>query len=190
MRAFLEIVLSITTVIIFLLFALKPTAQTIISLVEQIKAEKATLAVLTQKVNDLEKASALLTQNQNYLPDIDLAVSSAPAPEVFAKQAEGVAVKNNVSIIGLSMNNITLVGAPKKVGSPENVEPLPGNAYEMAYSIGVKGNYSDIDSFLKNLESLRVISRIDSVSITSSVGDAGRVIVAVISGRIPYVGSN
>jgi len=190
LRAFMEIVLSISAVIIFLLFALKPTALTIISLVQQIKEEKTTLSALTQKLSDLQKANTLLVQNQSYLKDIDLAVSSAPSPDIFAKQIQGLSAKNGVGIAGLSINNVILIGKPKMVNSSSGVEPLPENAVEMAYSVGIRGNYAGIYSFLKDLENLRVISKIDSVTVTSSVMDGGRVIVAVISGRIPYVGNN
>lgn len=190
LRAFLEIVLSIVAVIIFLLFALKPTALTIISLVQQIKEERVTLAALTQKVNDLQKAGTLLSQNQRYLSHIDLAVATSPNPDVFAKQIEGIAAKNGVSLTGITIDSIVLVGKPKTVGTSTDVTPLPGNSYEMPYSISVKGSYTNIDSFLKSLENLRIITRIDAASVTSSVTDTGRVIVAVISGRIPYTGDN
>lgn len=190
LRAFMEIVLSISAVIIFLLFALKPTALTIISLVQQIDEEKKTLSALTQKLSDLQKANTLLVQNQRYLGNIDLAVSSAPSPDIFAKQIQGLSAKNGVGITGLSINNVILVGKPKVVNSSGAVEPLPENAVEMAYSVGVRGSYTGIDSFLKDLENLRVISKIDSVTVTSSVMDGKRVIVAVISGRIPYIGNN
>lgn len=190
LRAFLEIVLSIVAVIIFLLFALKPTALTIISLVQQIKEERVVLSALTQKVNDLQKANTLLIQNQRFLTDIDLAVSTSPNPDVFAKQIEGIAAKDGVSLVGLTMDSIVLAGKSKTVATSADVTPLPGSTYEMPYSISIKGSYTNIDNFLKSLENLRVISRIDSMSVTSSVSDAGRVIVAVISGRIPYIGSN
>lgn len=187
LRAFLEIVLSIVAVIIFLLFALKPTALTIISLVQQIKEERVTLAALTQKVNDLQKASGLLSANQKYLNDIDIAVSTYPNPDTFAKQVEGIAAKNNVSLVGITLDNIVLVGKPKTTTTSKDVEPLPGSAYEIPYSIAIRGDYTNIDNFLKNVENLRIISRIDSFTVTSSVSDTGRVIVAVMSGRIPYV---
>ena len=45
LRAFLEVILSLSTVIIFVVFALKPTALTIISLYNEIKVKKDTLRV-------------------------------------------------------------------------------------------------------------------------------------------------
>lgn len=190
LRAFLEIVLSIVSVIIFLMFALKPTALTIINLVQQIKEGRATLAALNQKLSDLQKAESLIAQNANYINDINIAVASQPSPDTFAKQIQALAVKNGVSLAGLSVNDITLIGTPKTIRAQENTTPLPEKASEMDYSISVRGNFVNINNFIKDLENMRLISVIDNLTISSSSTDTGRVIVAVVSGRVPYLGSN
>ncbi|EKD57423.1 MAG: hypothetical protein ACD_57C00307G0001 [uncultured bacterium] len=190
LRAFLEIVLSIVAVIVFVMFALKPTALTIISLVQQIKEERKTLSTLTQKANDLQKAGTLLAQNQRYIDNINTAVSSAPAPDMFMKQIEGLSARHSVDLMGLVVSDVVLIGSPKTIRISGELEPLPESANEMGYSISVKGSFSNIDNFMKELEKLRVISTIDSVTVNSSVTESGRVIVAVISGRVPYLGSS
>lgn len=111
LRAFLEIVLSMTTVIVFLLFALKPTALTIISLLQEIGEKRQTVAALTQKVSDLQTATTLLQKNQNYIPDIDNSVPDIPNPDVLSKQIEGIASQNSVTLLGISVNQVTLVSA-------------------------------------------------------------------------------
>lgn len=187
LRAFLEIVLSIIAVIIFLLFALKPTALTIISLVKQIREERNTLSALNQKVSNLQMASTVLGQNQSYIESIETAVASAPTPDTFAKQIEGISAKNGTELISLTINEVMLVGTPPTVKVSNEIEPLPGNAYEMGYSANVRGKFSNIQSFLKDLENLRVISKVDSVIINSTTTSSERVIVAIVSGRIPYL---
>lgn len=189
LRAFLEIILSLLTVIMFLLFALKPTALTIISLLQQIKEKQQTLSSLNQKVNDLQTASNLLTQNQNNIPDIDTAVPTSPNPDVLSEQIEGLAAKDSTNILGVAINQVILIGTTASVKSPSNTKPLPGNAKEMPFSISVSGNYVSLISFIKDFSSLRIASKIDSLGINSSTTDKGRVIVAVISGRIPFIGS-
>lgn len=189
LRAFLEIVLSIVAVIVFLMFALKPTALTIISLLGQIKEDNETISTLDQKLSSLQKATDLLTQNQNYLNDIDIAVFSEPNPDIFAKQIEGLSAKDGVNLVGLSVNDVILVGQKKTARISGDLKPLPGNANEMGYSISIKGGFNSISSFVTDLENLRIISTIDSVAISSSLTDTGRVIVAIISGRVPYLGS-
>ena len=186
LRAFLEIVLSMTTVIVFLLFALKPTALTIISLLQEISEKRQTLASLTQKVSDLQTASTLLQKNQNYIADIDNSVPDIPNPDVLSKQIEGIASGNSVTLLGISVNQVTLVGTTPTRKTP-GVTPLPGNANEMPFSLSVEGSYSNLLGFISSFENLRIAVKIDSLAITSSLSDKGRVIVAVISGRVPYV---
>jgi hypothetical protein len=187
LRAFLEIILSLSTVIIFLLFALKPTVITIISLLQQIKEKQSTLSVLTQKVSDLQVAGNLLQQNQNFIPNINIAVPSRPNPNTLSEQALGLAAKNSASILGVSINQITLMGVDTSKGVP-GIKPLPANAKEMSFSISVRGPFSNLAAFIKDFENLRIVTKIDTFGITSSVTDKGLVIVAIISGRVPYLG--
>jgi len=190
LRAFLEIVLSITIVIVFLLFAIKPTALTIISLVQEINKEKETLVTLTQKVNDLQTAGNLLTQNQNFINDIDTAVSSAPAPDAFSEQIEGLSTKDSVQVLGIAIDQVVLVGSTPTLNNTNGLTPLPGGALEMPFSLSISGDYASLINFIKDFENLRMVSKIDTLGITSSLTDKGRVIVAVISGRVPFLGNN
>jgi len=189
LRAFLEIILSLTTITIFLIFALKPTAVTIIDLLQQIKEKKSTLAVLTQKVNDLQTAGGLLQQNQSYIPDINSAVPDAPNPDTLSQQVMGLATKDSVEILGFSVNQITLIGSATTKSGSSAFKPLPGNAKEMPFSLSIKGGFSNLTGFIKDFENLRASTKIDSLGINSSITDKGLVIVTVISGRTPFLGS-
>lgn len=184
----MEIMLSLSTIIIFLLFALKPTAVTIIDLLQQIKEKQATLAGLTKKVSDLQTAGSLLQQNQAFIPNVNLAVFSFPRPNIYAQQILGLAAKNSVDILGFSMDQITLVGTSSSK-TVTGFTPLSGDAKEMPFSLSIRGSYPNLASFLKDIENLRVSTKIDSLGINSSVSDKGLVITAVISGRVPYIGN-
>jgi hypothetical protein len=188
LRAFLEIMLSLSTIIIFLLFALKPTAVTIIDLLQQIKEKQATLAGLTKKVDDLQKAGVLLQQNQAFIPNINLAVFTLPKPDIYAEQVLGLAAKNSIEILGFSVNQITLVGTVTSKNTSE-FTPLPGDAKEMSFTLSLKGPYSSLVAFVKDFENLRISTKIDSLGINSSVSEKGLVITSVISGRVPYLGN-
>ena len=187
LRAFLEIILSLLTITIFLLFALKPTIVTIIDLLGQIKEKQGTLAALTQKVNNLQVASGLLTQDQNFISDIDTAVPTSPNPDILSGQVLGLAVKNSVDILGISVDQATLVGPPV-ARAATGLTPLPGNADEMSFSISVRGTYPNLILFIKDFENLRITKIIDTLGINASVTDKGLVIVAIISGRVPILG--
>lgn len=186
-RAFLEVILSLSTITIFLIFALKPTAITIIDLLQQIKERRATLSVLTQKTADLEKANVTIQQNQNYIPDIDIAIPSAPSPNIFSEQVEGLASKDSVDILGITINKIPIVGDLTNK-TPGKYMPLPAGANEMPFSVSVKGNFASVILFIRDFQNMRTTSKIDTLNINSSISDSGLTIVAIISGRAPYMG--
>jgi hypothetical protein len=187
LRAFLEIILSISTVTIFLLFALKPTALTIISLLKEIREKRATVVALDKKVSDLEIASGVYSENVNVIPDVKTAVSTFPEPDLISKQIQGLAAKNSVSVLGLSIGQTTLIGKATQKKSSE-FKSLPGDASEMPLSISVKGDYSNLNSFLKDFENLRIITKIDVLAINSSQTETGQVLVAAINARVPFLG--
>jgi len=188
LRAFLEIILSLSTITIFLLFALKPTVITIISLLQQIKEKQATLTVLTQKVSDLEKVNSLLQQNQASIQNINIAVPTLAKPNILAGQVLGLAAKNSVEVLGFSVNQITLVG---KIESKNvsDFKPLPGNAKEMPFSLSVRGPYVNLNAFINDFENLRIATKIDTLGVSSSIMEGGSTIVSVISGRAPFLGN-
>ena len=58
----------------------------------------------------------------------------------------------------------------------------------MPVSISVKGNYSNLLAFIKDLENLRIPIKIDSLTINSSQTQEGSIIVGVITARVPFLG--
>lgn len=188
LRAFLEVILSISTIVIFITFALRPTVLTIISLNREIKEKKVTLAALNEKGNNLLLAFTVLSQNEGVIPDIDTAVATSPNPEVISKQILGIASKNSVTLLGLSIGEVNLVGQDSKAKKPsEDLKPIP-NASEMPISISIKGDYPSIEAFARDMENLRTVVKIDTFGINASVTEIGTTIVGVITGRVPFTG--
>jgi len=188
LREFLELILSLSTIIIFVIFALKPTVLTIISLYQQIKVKQSTLNSLNQKISDLQTANNVFNQNQNFIPDIDAAIFSNPEPDTISKQILGLASKDSVSLLGVSIGQVLLVGKSTTAKSSSDLEPLPENALAMPVSISLKGNYSDLLTFIKDFENLRIPAKIDSLTVSSSQNQEGTTIVCVVTARVPYLG--
>lgn len=188
LRAFLEIVLSMSTVIIFLVFALKPTALTIISLYGQIQEKQKTAAGLDQKLKDLEIASSIFTKNQGAISSVNISIADSPQPNVISQQSQALAVKNSINILGFSSGEVTLSGNSPVKKTASDLKPLPDGAQEMPISISVKGDYSNLNFFLKDLENLRTITYLDTFNMNLSETEQGKTIVLIISGRVPYLG--
>jgi len=190
LRAFVEVILSLSTITIFLVFALKPTALTIISLVKEIKGKQIMISGLNQKISDLSKAQTLFAQNQDSIPNIDIAVETKPEPDTVSKQIIGLSAKNSVNILGLSVDQVTLIGKPVLVNVVSGSKPLPGNAQEMSVSINIQGDYLNMLSFISDFENLRIASKIDLVGFNSSELNGVKVINLLVSARVPFLGDN
>jgi hypothetical protein len=187
-RAFLELVLSLTTIIIFTIFALKPTVLTIISLYNQINSKRDTLNLLNQKISALQKAGSLLDQNQNSIPAINASIFSNPEPDTVSKQILGLAEKNGVNLLGISIGQLMIIGKGSAPKSNSDVKPLPENAQSIPVSISVKGSYSGLVSFIKDFENLRIPIKVDSLTISSSQTQEGSIIVGILTARVPFLG--
>lgn len=185
LRAFLEIILSIATVVIFLVFALKPTALTIINLYGQIQEKKTTVASLDKKISDLQTANRIFSQSQSYIPDVDASVGNRPQPDLISQQIQLAAEKDSVNVLGISIGQVTLIGTPSKK-TAKNLSPLPDNSNEMPISVSVGGDYSSLMVFLNDLENLRMVSKIDTVSLTTSSTNKTNVVM-IIAARVPYL---
>lgn len=187
-RAFLEVILSLATIIIFIAFALRPTALTIISLYNQIQEKQKTLNSLTQKISDLQTANAVFNQNQNFISDIDNAIFTNPEPDTVSEQILGLASKDGVSVLGISVGQVAFVGKSIVQRTTSDVQPLPNNTLSMPLSISTRGAYSNTLTFIKDVENLRIPIKIDSLSINSSQTQSGNAIVGVITARVPFIG--
>jgi len=186
---FLEIILSLVTIIIFSLFALRPTIITIISLVKEIDEKESVLAKLDKKINDLEIASDVYLQREQDLPTVLTAVPNSPTPDTLVRQIEGLANKNSVGVLGVSINEVTLVGKSKVRSPNAEYKPLPEGAKEMAVSISTTGAYQNLNAMIKDIENLRIPVKVDVLGINASDTEEGRIIVAIISARVPFIGN-
>lgn len=187
LRAFLEIILSLSTVVIFLIFALKPTALTIISLLKEIEGKKQTITSLDKKIRDLNTANDVFSQHQNSITAIETAVANQPQPDAILQQIERLAARNSVNVLGATVGQVTLVGTTTVKKTSSDLKPLPGSANSMPISMNISGPYANLLQFLKDFENLRIVTKIDSLTVNSSKTDSGQVIVAIVSGRVPFL---
>lgn len=187
-KMFLEILLTLGVVSFFGAFALRPTILTIIDLNKQIQTKEETLETMETKIQNLSLAQELYAQEINSISLLDTALPERPSPELFIRQLETLAQQSQVAVLGESVNEVILVGEKKvKIKKTDDDNPLPGEAEGVSFSISVSGSYTGLSSFLENVLNLRHSAKLDSVSINASQTDQGRVLVLVVSGRIPFI---
>lgn len=186
LKIYLELVLSLSTIVIFALFAIKPTILTIIELSNKIHSKEDVLLKLRQKIVNLQEASNLLQSSAEDLSYIEQSIPSTSSPEILIKQLELLAIQSSLQITGFSSSDIVLVGVPNNKTSAD-LKSLTGNAGELPFSLSVSGSYQNLFSFLTNIEFLRRAIKIDSIAINANNTDNGKVITMTILGRVPFL---
>jgi len=184
-KIFLELFLSLATVSIFSIFALKPTGITIIGLIKEIKEKQKTLDLMTAKLNSLKQAQAVVEKEEQRIALLDTAIPTHPDPETFVKQIEGVAMTNPNSLTSFSLNEVVLVGKDTKKASKEE-EGLPKGAGGLGFSLAFVKDYDSLLKIISNLENLRRPIKIDSLRILKpTLGEATDLGLS-LSGQAPY----
>ena len=159
----LTLVLSLFVMAIFVIFALRPTILSIVTLKKTIIVSEETLDKLNTKVIDLKKASTQLETLKPFLPIINKNIPNngamySPltiAMEILAIQA-GVRLENETLGSALLFSRILSPFTPNKV---QTVVSLP-------FTVRVIGTYPATSQFLINLLSMERIVGVESITIT------------------------
>lgn len=185
-KIFLELILSLTTVSFFAIFALRPTLVTIAQVVKDNRTKEETITAMDEKIQNLRLAQEVYNKETSRIPLIRSSIPLFPQPEMFVRQIEGLASKNAVSIIGFNINSVTLVG--QKESKQQTIPSvLPENARGLEFSISASGNYSSLKNFLTELENLRRPVKIISTTLNASVSEQNRTLVLSVSGITPFL---
>jgi Tfp pilus assembly protein PilO len=190
LKVFMELIFSLATISVFAVFALKPTLITITQLIKDNQTKREAIATMDTKIKNLGIAQGLLSSQASQISLIESAVPSAPLPEAFARQIEGLTQVRSTSLMGISIGEVTLKGKETPKQKKQEFAPLPSEAKELDFSISVSGSYSNLSSFLSDLENLRRPRKIDTTNFNVSVSETGQNLVLVISGRTPYLGQD
>lgn len=190
-KIYLELMLSLSTVIVFSIFAIKPTVLTIIELNKEINSKEETVTRIEQKLINLQKANDILQSEAERLVIIDKSIPDSANLEDLILETEKLATKNSLQILNLSISDVIITrddeSKKKKI---EELEKLPLDADELPFVTSLTGSYQNMTLLLSDIEnSLRPV-KIDSIAINSSKTEEDKILVLTISGRLPYLMKN
>ncbi len=160
-KNFIELVLTSLAIVVFSVFALKPTANTIIEINKEIKAKKETLSKMNIKIKNLQKAQILLSQEQESFALLDKSLPSQPDPEIVIRQLEAASNDSGVEIKSISTKDIVLSGNP----NTGNTKKVPENSSYFGTSIAITGQYENLIKAMQTYENLLRTLTIDQVSL-------------------------
>jgi len=187
LKMFLEASLSLITILVFLLFALRPTLITIATLVREIKGKEELVAGLDQKIANLDAAEVVYSQEEQRINRVREAVPVSPEPDVFLRQIEGLSQTTSAQVLGVSLGETTLVGKTPEKNKKRESKSLPEGASSLPFSISVTADFATLSRFLTEFKSLRRPIVIDAAGMNSSQTPEGVTLTLVISARTPYI---
>ena len=185
-KMFLEIILSFLTIIMFSLFAVRPTLLTIGKLVTEIETKQKTIQDLNTKIANLQTAKRLYEANEDKFSLLDIAIPKDPTIETQVKQIVGISQKNNLTLTAMSIGEVNILGNQKQKKENKELSPLPANSDGFNISFSVVGSYSDLESFLKDSENLLRPLKLDKVNFGTAETKDGKRIILTIEARGIY----
>jgi len=173
LKAYLELILSLLTIILFVVLALKPTAITIIDLLNKIKSLEDTNNQLQTKINNLATAQGFYNLNQDKIQLLSVAVPNGSEVSTYVRQVEGAIAKENIKNVNMSVDEVKLAQATES-----------GN---ISVSMTTSGDYSNLIQFVKDLESLRRPSFISKLDIISIISGGSKTLNLTATAKVPYI---
>lgn len=163
-------VFSFLAVSLFVWYAIRPTAQTIIYL----RREIADKTLLNQKMED--KISALIEAQASYeemydrLTLLDQALPPNPDPVLLARQLRNLALVSQASVSAIQVASLPLI-IQKETPEAKLTPSKPRGAFPV--SVVLSGEYPTIKAFLQRLLTLRRIVTIESLNIRHESEEGG-----------------
>lgn len=166
-RVSLTLVLSLFVMAVFIVFALRPTIVSIVTLKKTIAESQSTLKKLDAKVTNLQRAATQLESIKPYLPMLNTNIPNTGAmysPLTLA--VENLALQNEVQLESDSLGATLLFSrllAPFVPNKNQSVVALP-------FTARVSGSYPNVLAFLTKLLEMERIIMVDSITITKEAG--------------------
>ncbi len=156
LQASLFVVLTLLLLIILVAFALRPTLLTIAGLYGNLGKQRGIALQLDQHIQAQAAAAQIYNQVQPQLSFLDAAIPSPPSIETWTSQLDLDATNSGVEVA-----NITVA----KIAIPKDIS---GSILKSDFFLLAKGDFSNLKSFLKLIESSRRLLIIDGVTLNKS----------------------
>lgn len=164
-RGYFSLVASLLLIAFFLIFALSPTFNTILSLQKKIDDQNKTIAALDTKINALIRAQDVYSQINNKIPLLNAALPDVPDPQLIAGNIMTTATSSGTAVISLQFQNIPLT-ADAEISKPVTANEMP----VVVFNAGISGEQNQIHGFIQDLENHLRYIRLEKISVNYQSG--------------------
>lgn len=176
-KAYLEIILSLVTVSLFSIFALKPTFTTIASLLKEIQIKEETLVTLNTKIDNITRAQMIYRENEDRLYLIENALPPSSEPDNLVQQIETLAASHPSQIFNISTGK-----APLSTGVTEST-----SEEVLSFTASINSDYAPLSNIISDLELFRRPIKIDAVQMKVSESENIGVVQLYVNGSTIYL---
>ncbi|MBW7943995.1 type 4a pilus biogenesis protein PilO [Patescibacteria group bacterium] len=177
----LELFFTISAVIIFAVFAIRPTLQTMGTLIKELEDKRALNQRLAQKVAALSTAQTQYEAVRERISLLDEAIPPTPQFEKALLIIEKLASESQLTIINLQAKEV-----PKE---PDPAEDVPFEQKERATRsivLTVTGDYPTIRQLIENIQAQRRVLIVDTVVFSVVEQRGKKVLQAAITVNVPF----
>lgn len=150
-RGYFSLVASFLLIAFFLVFALSPTINTILTLQKKIAEQRRVVAALDQKITNLVAAQANYSQVESSLPILLTALPQTPTPQTIISGVVTIASSSGLVLSGLQFRDLPLskdsIDTAVKTGNTTG-------ALTVNFTLTTVGSRDKIHDFLTRIESL------------------------------------
>ncbi len=155
-RVSFELVLSLVGVMFFALFALRPTLNTMSSLLNEIEEKEEVDVALSRKISALATAQNEFITFGDRFSILDETIHTNMSLEVALIYMEYLVARENLSLAGLQIREFPLIlTAPADTGQELRLGDREIQPY--AFQVAFRGSYSDVIRFFEAIESVKPI---------------------------------
>lgn len=154
-----NIILTFFTISFFAVFAIRPTALTISGLWREINDKKSVQTQLEEKISTLAEAQSALESLEEDLKLLENAVPSTVEFSRLVRTIEYLASNHTLLITSNRFTNIEIYT------STVQATASAAQINKHSFSLGVQGSFTDLKSFINDLERLERLITITSISV-------------------------
>lgn len=191
-RVYAEILLSLATVSIFTVFALRPTLLTIAELIREIESKRQTLEKMESKIENLSSAQTLYDRERSRINILLTSIPDKPNPEIFARQIEGLSERHGSEILEITAGEAVITGKePQSTDKKSEILksfPEESNKVSVSATYGTSlDRYIALSNLIGDFEKSRRPAKIDMIRLETGTTEEDELILKlIIEARLPY----
>lgn len=164
--------LTLITIAFFILFAIKPTINTVTKLNKQIEDDRKVEQKLQEKINNLSQIQTELEVIKSDLVYLDLGLPNKPNVAEIIKSIEKLAGDNSASISAIQIQEVKLSEkeSSRSAVSVKVAKETEGKAKIIPLVFTVEGDYASLAKIISQLRKLPRIMAVQSLVMLKNIG--------------------